>query len=82
MNTITVTLYTTEGDVSLLLTPEQVIDLSTMLQKEDEPIPLFTTEEGKGTKRHDVVGMLIQGRVFTDYPRMIAVASKEGASND
>ncbi|GEK88904.1 hypothetical protein SAMN04488100_10545 [Alkalibacterium putridalgicola] len=77
MKNITVTLYTTEGDVSLLLTPEQVIDLSMMLQEERRPIPLVTSPGENESKRHDVVGMLIQGRTFTDYPRVIAVAGKE-----
>lgn len=71
-NKVIVTLYTTKGDASLSMTGEQVIELATMLQTETEPIPLLTQYE-----QHHVVGLMIQGRMFTKYPRVIAVVDKE-----
>lgn len=73
--TIMVTLYTIKGDLSLNLSQEQLIDLSIQLQNNNEPVPLISKIDGIA-EQHDVVGILVQGRVFTKYPRIIAVAGK------
>lgn len=75
---IVVTLYTTKGDLILHLRQEQLIDLSIKLQNNNVPVPLIAKIEGT-PERHDVVGILVQGRVFADYPRIIAIAEKEGS---
>lgn len=72
LNSFIVTLFTTQGDKSLGMTGEQVLDLTYMLQTDEEPVPLYTQ-----TEQYFVVGMLIQGRVFNDYPRVIVVTKKE-----
>ena len=71
-NSFIVTLLTTEGDKSLGMTGEQILDLTYMLQTDQEPVPLYTQ-----TEQYFIVGMLIQGRVFNDYPRVIVVTKRE-----
>ena len=67
-----VAVYTTTGDKYLAMTDQQILDLSHMLQTEEDPIPMFNDKE-----QLYVVGIMIQGRRFTDYPRIIAVQGKE-----
>lgn len=73
--TILAKLYTTKGDLSLNLRQEQLIDLSIKIQKNNEPVPLIAKIDGT-PEQYNVVGILVQGRVFTEYPRIIAVTGK------
>ncbi len=72
MNKKIVTIYTTNGDMNLQMYDEQVVELARLLQTEEEPVPFYTQ-----TEQHYAVGMLIQGRVFTNYPRVIMIIDKE-----
>jgi len=68
MKHLIVTLYLTEGQKSLAMTDEQVIELGRLLQTDKEPVPLYTE-----TEQLYAVGMMIQGHAYTKYPRMIVV---------
>ena len=68
-----VMLLTTKGKSYLRLDKNQLIDLAVELQTTKKPVPLVTTEE-----ICYVVGYLIQGHNFNEYPRVIMVSPKEG----
>ncbi|MEG0552031.1 MAG: hypothetical protein RR533_00650 [Carnobacterium sp.] len=67
-----VMLLTTKGKSYLRLDKNQLIDLAVELQTTKKPVPLVTTEE-----IFYVVGYLIQGHNFNEYPRVIMVSPKE-----
>lgn len=70
-----VTVYLTDGEKSLAMTDEQVIELAHMLQTDKEPVPLYTE-----TEQLYAVGFMIQGYAYTKYPRVIVVTDyKEDA---
>lgn len=73
MKKIIVTVYTTVGDKSFSMAGDQVLELAKLLQTEKEAVPLYTENE-----QLYAVGMLIQGRTFTKYPRIIAVSGEKG----
>ncbi len=63
-----VMLLTTEGTEYLRLDKEQLIELTNELQTTKEPVSLITIEN-----HFFVVGYLVQGHNFNDYPRVISV---------
>ncbi len=72
MKNLIITVYTTTGDKTFSMASDQVIELAKLLQTEKEAVPMYTEDE-----QLYAVGMLIQGRTFTKYPRIIAITGKE-----
>lgn len=67
-----VTVYTINGDKTFSMPDDQIMQLAHLLQTEKEPVPMYTE-----TEQLYAVGMMIQGRTFTDYPRAIIVTTRK-----
>ena len=77
MGKIMVDIYHTQGDYTIMMSKVNVHELATLLQDNEEPVPMWAMKDDGDAQQFHVVGLMIRGRAFRKYPRVIVIGEEK-----